>query len=196
VTHRTALTAVIFWGALVALTGCLSTVHLGGESTDGRVRVLRADRETVWSALLRVLDERNIQLLESDRDRGWLHTDFIYFRPMAFGEPVLAGKMMMGDYVDVEGGRYRLTVQLTAAGAATSVRVEAEVQRLEKRTGAPPVEPSFSLDASASRGYVVGVPQPSNGVIERRFLADVEEAVAGSGAPRETPRPPGQQESD
>jgi len=176
--RRSALTAVIVCGALWSLNGCLSTVQNDGESKPGRVQVLEADRATVWTALVQLLDTRNIQLLESDHNRGWLRTDFIYFRPMAFGEPVLAGKKMMGDYVDVEGGRYRLTVQLTASGAATSVRVDVELQRLEKHPGTPPVEPSFSLDSSASRGYVIGVPQPSNGVIERHFLDDLKQAVS------------------
>jgi len=194
--HRQAILTIALCGALFALTGCLSTFHILPASQDANVQVLQADRETVWAALLRLLDRRNIQIIEARRDQGWLRTDFIYFRPMDFGEKVLEGTMVMGNYVDVQGGRYRLTIRLTAAGAATSVRVDTELQRLEKQPGeGPPVEPSFSLDSSANRGYVVGVPQPSNGVIERRFLQEMEQEIAGkdaSDAPAAADRPSNQ----
>ena len=189
--RRLALTTALLCGALFALTGCLSTFHILPEPQNGQVQVFQADREAVWAALIRLLENRNIQIVELNRDQGSLRTDFIYFRPMDFGEKVLEGAMMMGEYVDVQGGRYRLTVQVTPADAATSVRVEAELQRLEKRAGeTAPIEPSFSLDSSASRGYVVGVPQPSNGVIERHFLREMEQEVAGKGAsaPADTDR--------
>ena len=173
-----AWTAVILCGALLSSAGCQTAGRINETSKPDHVMLLEADRATVWNALVQLLNDRNIQILESDRDRGWLRTDYVYFHPEAFGEPVLTGKTIMGTYVDVEGGRYRLTIQLAESGAATSVHVETELQRLEKRRGAPPVEPSFSLDSSAGRGYVIGVPQPSNGVIERHFLDDLKQTVA------------------
>ncbi|HUJ78700.1 MAG TPA: hypothetical protein VLY45_00130 [Nitrospiria bacterium] len=190
--HRLVVTGAICAGALLSLPGCLTTAGIDGDSRSGRVEVMNADRATVWASLVQQLDARNVQLLEVDRDRWWLRTDFIYFRPMEFGEPVLAGKKVMGDYVDVVGGRYRLIVQLSEAGSGTSVRVSTELQRLEKRPGTPQVEPSFSLDASAGRGYVIGVPQPSNGVIERHFLGELKAAV-GAEPKGPAPAPPGRQ---
>jgi hypothetical protein len=174
-----AWTAVILCGALLSSAGCQTAGQINETSKPDHIMLLEADRATVWNTLVQLLNARNIQILESERDRGWLRTDYVYFHPMAFGEPVLTGTTVMGKYVDVEGGRYRLSVQLTEAGEATSVRVEVELQRLEKRPGAPPVEPSFSLDSSAGRGYVIGVPQLSNGVIERHFLDDLKQAVTG-----------------
>lgn len=187
--HRRVFTVVLFCWAVSLLAGCLTTIHITAAQPDTQVRVLPADRERVWTALLALLDERNIQILDSDHDQGWVRTDFVYFLPMAFGEPVLAGKMILGNYLDVQGGRYRLTIQLTPAGSMTSVHVVADVQRLEQRaSGPPPAEPSFSLDAPAQRNYLVQVPQPSNGVIERRFLVDVEQAIGGGDPPPVPPR--------
>jgi hypothetical protein len=186
---RRALKAVILCCAVSLLPGCLTTVHIDAAQPNARVRLLQADQETVWTALLQLLEARNIRIIGMNRDRGWLQTDFVYFRPMDFGEPVLAGKMIMGNYLDVQGGRYRLVIQLVAAGAATSVRVEANVERLEQRVAqAPPIEPSFSLDAPMRRNYLVQVPQPSNGVIERHFLGEMEQAVTDMGTSPDPPR--------
>jgi hypothetical protein len=185
VVRRRILKAVIFVCTLPVLVGCLiTTVHVAAAPPHAGERLLQADRDTVWAALLHVLEAQEIRILESDRDRGWLHTEFVYFRPMEFGEPVLDGTIMLGDYLTVKGGRYRLTIRLTADGAATLVRVEAAVERLEARTeGETPAEQSFSLDAETRRHSLIQAAQTSNGVIERRFLADLQEAVAGSGAP-------------
>ncbi|MBI3622008.1 MAG: outer membrane protein assembly factor BamC [Nitrospirae bacterium] len=170
--------------------GCLTTVHINPAQPPAQVRLVPADREQVWAVLLGLLEERNIQIVDSNKAQGWVRTDFIYFRPMDFGEPVLTGRMMMGQYLDVQGGRYRLLIQLAPAGPATSVRVVADVQRLEQRVAeAPQAEPSFSLDAPAQqKHYLVQVPQPSNGVIERHFLVEVEAAVGVGNAPPVSPR--------
>jgi hypothetical protein len=170
----------LFCWAVSLLAGCLTTIHINAVQPNTQVRVLPADRERVWAALLELLDERNIQIVDSNHDQGWVRTDFVYFLPMDFGEPVLAGRMILGNYLDVQGGRYRLTIQLTPAGSRTSVQVTADVQRLEQHAaGTPPAEPSFSLDSPTQRNYLVQVPQPSNGVIERHFLVDVERAIGG-----------------
>jgi hypothetical protein len=186
VVQRRVLHAAILFCTLPVLAGCLiTTVHVAPAPPHANERWLHAERETVWATLLQILDAQDIQILESDRNRGWLRTDFVYFRPMEFGEPVLDGTMIMGNYLTVKGGRYRLTIRLTTDGKATLVRVEAEVERLEARTngGETSAEPSFSLDVGARRHSLVLAPQPSNGVIERRFLTNLEEKLVGSGTP-------------
>jgi hypothetical protein len=183
--RRRALNAVILCSILPVVAGCLiTTIHVAAAPPHAGERLLQADRDTVWTALLQVAEAQDIRILESDSDRGWLRTDFVYFRPMEFGEPVLDGTTLLGNYINVKGGRYRLTVRLTADGEATRVHVEAEVERLEASTeGKTSAEPSFSLDAETRRRSLVKAPQRSNGVIERRFLADLEKTIAGGGAP-------------
>ena len=174
------------------LCGCLiSSIRLTPAPAPERTRHLSADADTTWTALLEVLDRRNLQMTAMKKERGWLLTDFAYFPPMAFGEPVLEGTLMMGSYLDVRGGRYRVTIHVKAEGADTAVTIETTLERLEERPS-PSIlpEPSFSLDAPAARqGYLVVVPQPSNGVIERQLFGELEQTLAARRVGRNTEPP-------
>jgi hypothetical protein len=170
---------VILLLAAHALAGCVSIIQLSPAPPSAKSRLLPVDQETAWTALLQVIEQREIPILESEKKRGWLQTDFVYFRPMDFGVPILEGALFMGSYLDVTGGRYRLAVRIKSQGRATSVNIDTQLERLEKRQNQnPQTEPSYSFDSPIRRGYLVRVPQPSNGVIEERLFRELEVALA------------------
>ena len=167
--------------ALSVLPGCIvSSVHVNPAPPAATTRLLPADPEATWAALLRVVEAKNVPILGMAKERGWLQTDYVYFRPMDFDVPVLDGTMLMGAYLDVKGGRYRLSVRISGEASGTSVRIDTQLQRLEERRNATsPAEPSYSLDAPVRRGYLVSIAQPSNGVIEARILDELEAVLSG-----------------
>ncbi|MEW6325616.1 MAG: hypothetical protein AB1515_09555 [Nitrospirota bacterium] len=176
--HRRARVLLIL--AIPTLAGCLvSTVRLSPAPPSARTRLLQTDPATAWTVLLEVVERRNLPILALKQERGWLETDFTYFHPMEFGVPILDGTLLMGSYLDVKGGRYRLFCKIAGEGAYTSVSIDARIERLEARHGAAPLaEPSYSLDAPARRDYLVRVPQPSNGVIEELLFKELESSLA------------------
>ena len=170
---------VILLLAVHSLAGCVTIVQLSPAPSSAKNRLLPVDPETAWAALLQVIEQREIPILESEKKRGWLQTDFVYFRPMDFGVPILQGALFMGSYLDVKGGRYRLAVRIKSQGGATSVNIDTQLERLEERRDrSPQTETSYSFDSPIRRGYLVRVPQPSNGVIEERLFQELEVALA------------------
>jgi hypothetical protein len=118
-------------------------------------------------------------ILAVEKKRGVLQTDFVYFNPMDFGVPILEGEQFLGSYLDVKGGRYRLTVRIKGQDGTTSVDIDTQLERLEARRDQTPTnEPSYSLDFPARRDYLVRVPQPSNGVIEAQLFQELELALS------------------
>ncbi len=174
------------------LCGCLiSSIWLTPAPESARTRRLAADVDTTWTAVIEVLVQRDLQIAAMKKERGWISTDFAYFPPMEFGEPVLEGKLMLGSYLDVRGGRYRVTIHVKPDGAETAVTIDTTLERLEERPSpstAP--EPSFTLDLPAARrGYLVPVSQPSNGVIERQLFQELEQTLAAQRVGRNTAPP-------
>ncbi len=173
--------SLLLFPAVCALAGCLvSTVQLTPAPPSARTRLMETDPATAWTALLQVLEQRNLSILSMKKERGWVQTDYVYFHPMEFGVPILEGTLLMGSYMDVKGGRYRVLGRVIGEAPRTSVSIEAQIERLEaRRSDASRAERSYSIDAPARREFLVRVAQPSNGVIEELLFKEIAATLAG-----------------